>query len=88
LTNAPLSLVYQKAFSENISSVELFTKVEKDEWLYDTFRYGKPTKAKAMVCVNFACQMLKAGKVFGDLEVNCNEFNMKDLYKLRIYDEN
>ena len=40
-----------------------------------------------MMCVAFACNVLKAGGIFGDLDFNCNEMSMTDLSKLSIYDK-
>ena len=85
LENAPLSQVYHEAFKRGISSTELYTLPEKDEYLYNTTRYDKPGKFSAMNCVVFVCRILKAGGVFGHLDFNCEEMSMPDLYKLKIF---
>lgn len=88
LENAPLLEVFKKAHDMHLSSIDLVAIPEQDSWLYATKQNGKPVKSRAMVCVDFACQVLKAAGVFGNLDFNCNELNLVDLHKLKIFDEN
>lgn len=55
LNKASLSKVYMKAHANNISSIELPTLPEQDDWVYDTTRYGKPARSIVMVCHEFVC---------------------------------
>jgi len=55
LKKASLSKVYMKAHANKISSIELPTLPEQDDWVYDTTRYEKPTKSIVMVCHEFVC---------------------------------
>lgn len=87
---SPLHHVYKKAAENNISSLELFTIPEDDNFIYKTTRFGKPEETPVMICHEFVCQALRAGNVFskfGNPEFNCNESSLFDIYKLSIFEK-
>lgn len=53
---------------------------ELDEWTY--------SDGKSLVCSSFVVGFLKAGGLFGDLEINATEFTPRDLYQLDFFDKN
>lgn len=61
-----------------MSTTDLITIVEQDDWVYNTTRYGEPTVGKNMVCCVYVCNSWKAAGIFGDNEVNCGEFTNWD----------
>jgi len=41
-----------------------------------------------MICQVFACSVLKHAGIFKNHNLNCAEFSVWDLYKIKIYEEN
>lgn len=68
-----------------IDSLDLPYLPEEDHYLYNTTRYGEPRLTSSQVCCDFACSVLKAAGVFGEVDFNCNEFSPHDVAKLKIY---
>jgi len=56
---------------------DLLTIVEKEGWEYSTGRN--------YVCSCFVTAFWKAGGIFGNLEIEPNEFSPKDVYQLKIF---
>jgi hypothetical protein len=56
-----------------IDSLDLPFLPELDSYLYKTTNNGYPRLTNSMVCSDFACRVLKAGGIFKDLNINCNE---------------
>ena len=52
---SPLHHVYKKAAENHISTLELFTIPEDDNFIYKTTRYGKPEETPVMICHEFVC---------------------------------
>ena len=68
----------------NISAEELPLIVERDDWMYDTNRYGQPAQGPAQVCCTFVCNVWKQGGLFGNLSstIQCAEQTNFDDYSL------
>ena len=81
------SQIYQTA-TQNLAmpSRAIPTVVERDEWRYNTTRYGEPTVAPSLVCCVFVCNVWKAAGVFQDMDVNCAEQTNADDYSLQIFE--
>lgn len=58
---------------------EVMAVPEQDDWVYPD--------GPSMVCDVYACEIFKAGGVFGPLaqDIQCTEFNNKDLYSLALF---
>lgn len=70
--------VAYEAAKKNISIEGVLALVEKEGWEYsDGVNY---------VCSCFVIAFYKHGGMFGDLEIEPNEFTPKDVYQLSIYD--
>ena len=69
----------------NMTLSHLPTIVEQDSWRYETTRYFKPAVGRSMVCCVFVCSMWKAGGLFGDTDMNCEELTNMDDYSLDIF---
>ncbi|CAE7729490.1 unnamed protein product [Symbiodinium microadriaticum] len=80
--------LYQIAWEQGISTLDLIRMPEQDSWLYNTTRYGQPNEGKDMVCDVFVCNMWKAGGLFGNMEsdINCGEMTNWDVYVLDFLD--
>ena len=57
------------------------TVPEQDSWNYTTDGDGTIAYAPS----TYIAAMYKAAGIFGDLEVNAQEFTVKDLYELDIF---
>ena len=82
--------VFRAAIEKGIDLEILPTIVEKDEWMYNTTRYGKEDVGPAMMCSSFVCNMWKAAGIFEEIgnDINCAEFTPYDVHALKIFDEN
>jgi hypothetical protein len=70
--------VAYEAAKKNLSIEGVLALVEKEGWEYsDGVNY---------VCSCFVIGFYKHGGMFGDLEIEPNEFTPKDVYQLSIYD--
>ena len=67
-----------------LSAEELPLIVERDDWVYDTQRYGQPAQGPAQVCCTFVCNIWKSGGLFGNLSdsIFCAEQTNFDDYSL------
>lgn len=71
--------VAYEAAKKSISIEGVLAIVEKEGWVYsDGVNY---------VCSCFVIAFYKHGGLFGDLEIEPNEFTPKDVYQLNIYDK-
>ena len=57
-TNLRTADLFYEASQRGISSNELITIVERDEWVYNTTRNDQPAVGPAMVCCVFVCNMV------------------------------
>jgi hypothetical protein len=76
---------------QGIPSRKLPTLPEKDSYMYETTRFGKPIVGKSMVCCVFVCNMWKAGGIFKDSidnDFNCAEAVNTDDFSLDLFDHN
>jgi len=85
--NSTLLQAYYALAQQGVQPIEAFSIPEQDDWLYETTRYGEPTLSKSMVCNDFVCNVMKAGGLFGDVEINCGDSSVNDMYKLNIYQD-
>ena len=70
--------VAYEAAKKNITIEGVLAIVEKEGWVYsDGLNY---------VCSCFVIAFYKHGDMFGDLDIEPNEFTPKDVYQLNIYD--
>lgn len=69
---------------KGLKIADVMAMVEEDGMKYTGFWHD----GEAMVCSAYVAALWKAGGVFGDKEVNAVEFTPKDLYQLKIFDEN
>ena len=69
-----------EAAHRNMTILDVAAMPEQDSWVY--------SDGPSYVCSCFVIGIYKAAGLFGDLEVNANEFTPKDLYELDIYDKN
>jgi len=78
---------YMEAAKKGMASIDMFTMVELDSYVYETTRDDEPAEGKSMVCCVMACNMWKAAGVFGDLadDVNCGELTNFDDYALTVH---
>jgi len=81
--------LYAEAGRQGIAAHDIPLIVERDEWTYETTRYGEPTEAEAMVCCVFVCRMWKAAGIFSPInnDVNCAEFTNYDVYSLDVFEK-
>ena len=88
-SNLRLPEIFQTAAGMGIDSKTIPTMVEKDEWLYNTTRYGStdPVQGRSMVCCVFVCHTWKAAGLFDDLDVNCGEMTNADDYGLALFED-
>jgi len=76
----PIHEIAYEAAKKNITIESVLAIVEKEGWQYsDGVNY---------VCSCFVIAFYKHGDMFGDLEIEPNEFTPKDVYQLSIYDRN
>ena len=83
--------LYTIMSERGLSFSQVVTSAEKDEWIYPEI--GPSLKGKtipaghSMICSSFACEVLKSGGLFSDLEkdIQCTEFNTQDIYELNIF---
>eukprot|EP00455_Lapot_gusevi_P053136 TRINITY_DN8223_c0_g2_i2.p2 TRINITY_DN8223_c0_g2~~TRINITY_DN8223_c0_g2_i2.p2 ORF type:complete len:172 (-),score=41.76 TRINITY_DN8223_c0_g2_i2:191-706(-) len=73
----------------NLNFTQLYTIVERDDWLYNTTKVGVPAVGKSMVCCVFVCNIWKAAGVFGNLtnEIQCAEQTLWDIFSMQIFDD-
>lgn len=64
----------------NMTLQQLMAMPEQDEWIY--------SDGPSMVCSCFVIGVYKAAGLFGDMEIQANEFTPKDVYQLDVYDVN
>ena len=66
--------------SKGLTISEVMAMPELDSYTY--------SDGKSMVCSNFLAGLWKAAGLFGDLEVNANEFTPYDVYRINFFDPN
>ncbi|SPQ96529.1 unnamed protein product (mitochondrion) [Plasmodiophora brassicae] len=78
-----------EASRQRIPNGVLPALVERDSFVYNTTRFGKPARGRSMVCCVFVCAVWKAAGLFGQHagEINCAEFTNLDVYALAVFDE-
>lgn len=62
---------------------ELLAIPERDTWEYSYAPY--PGSGPSFGCVQFVVSVLKAGGVFGGLDVQATEFTVRDAYQLAVW---
>ena len=63
----------------NMTLMEVAALPEQDDWIY--------SDGPSYVCSCFVIGVYKAAGLFGDLEINANEFSPKDLYQLDFFNK-
>jgi hypothetical protein len=73
----------------NLNFTQLYTIVERDDWVYNTTKSGVPAVGPSMVCCVFVCNIWKAAGVFGNLtsEIQCAEQTLWDIFSMKIFDD-
>ena len=87
LSTVKLLQAYYNAHLNGVEPTQIFSITEKDGWLYETTRDGKPVVSYSMVCNVFVCNVWKAGGLFNDTDVNCGDSSVNDNYKLKMYQD-
>eukprot|EP01135_Chromosphaera_perkinsii_P003850 Nk52_evm8s258 gene=Nk52_evmTU8s258 len=82
--------LYSLMAERGLNFKQVMAMPERDEWIYPGLRplKGKPVPAgKSMICSSMACEVLKAGGIFGELadHIQCTEMQTQDMYELAIY---
>ncbi len=85
--NSTLLQAYYNAHLNGVEPTQIFSITEKDGWLYETTRDGKPVVSYSMVCNVFVCNVWKAGGLFNDADINCGDSSVNDNYKLKLYQD-
>lgn len=88
--NASVVECFQTAQQQfNWNFTQLYTIVERDDWVYNTTKVGAPAVGKSMVCCVFVCNMWKAAGVFGNLthDIQCAEQTLWDIFSMQIFDD-
>ena len=82
-TNPSDLAMYIKFASDTLgmSLAELISMPEQDDWVYDATE-GKPIFSSG----SFVAGALKALGIFEDLDIHTQEFTVKDIYELDIFD--
>jgi hypothetical protein len=77
----------QQQLSMNFT--DLYMAVERDDWVYNTTKFGDAAVGRAMVCCVFVCNLWKAAGVFGNLthEIQCGEQTLWDIFSMQIFDD-
>lgn len=73
-----IAQVAMEAHKRGKTLPDLYAMVEKDGWLYP--------EGYSYVCSAFVAAILKAGGLFGNMDVNAVEFTPRDIYELEFYD--
>ena len=69
-----------EASHRNMTLMEVASMPELDKWIY--------SDGPSYVCSCFVISIYKAGGLFGDFEINANEFTPKDLYTIDFFNKN
>jgi hypothetical protein len=73
-----------KYSEKNMTLMDAAALVEKDTFKYHGFYHD----GVARVCSSYVADIWKHGGIFGDHPINSAEFTPKDIYQLKIFEEN
>lgn len=83
--NLSMPEVRAEAARRGLGFGELLAIPEQDDWEYPYAPY--PGSGPSFGCVQFVVSVLKAGGIFGDLEVQATEFTVRDAYQLAVWSD-